>query len=247
MFTFNKHILVLSLVVLLFFITGCSSVSIGEKATDGAPVPTGLYLAEETSEPEPTFFEMSEEEQQAMLEEQTAKMIDYAKKVKALDDVPGIDETVITVNGYAITKRQYETGKLSNELNGKTETVKEIVDSYVRTYAKKSEAERLGLKPLQQDIDNYMEQTKYNLENRVEGTELLFAHIETVGMSIEEYLIECEKMIYDVFQREELRKYLETEKGITDFEKYYDKLVKKADVEILDTDIEKAYKDGSVY
>lgn len=195
------------------------------------------------NEPTPTDFYITEEEQQAMNKEKIEKAASLGRKSKALSDVTGIDETVIIVNGYQISRRHYENKKLEGESMDSPMTVKNCVDSLVQTFAIKSEAERLNIKPLQQDIDNYMEQYKKALESKSQGTEIPLAYIEALGISVDEYLIELEKSVYNMFQREEFRKYLESEKGITDFDKYFDELAKKADVEFLDPEIEKLYNE----
>lgn len=204
---------IISLVLLLvFFQTGCASVEIG------------------MSHKRPTSSNGE------------IDMVAMAKEEKALNNIEGIDNPAIMVDGKAITKRQIETLKITNSHTDLSEI--EIIDSAVREFVLNLEAERLQIKPEQEKIDTIMEQNRLFLEEKQPGSEIDLAYIEEKGITLEEYLHYTEDVLYKMFQRDALREYvgIEDEAYSEEYEEYIDGLVKNADIEIVDPDIKKLYE-----
>ena len=83
-------------------------------------------------------------------EEAIEKMRKIGEQISALDSIAGIDEIAIVVNGKSITKREIETSRAYHyKLN-----TEELIKGIIKTYAIESEAERLGIKPQPEQIEN---------------------------------------------------------------------------------------------
>jgi len=164
-------------------------------------------------------------------------MLSIGKRIKQLSDVEGIDEPVIFINEFFVTKREYETEKILNDVRNLS--LKEAIDSLIKTNIIKSETTRLGIVPSYEGINNYLESIKEDMESNVQGTETFFALMEGLGLTLDEFLIEQEKMAYDMFLMVALREHVEQMNK--NYEKYIDELVKKADIRILDDEIFEAY------
>jgi len=146
---------------------------------------------------------------------------------------------VILVNGYEILRKDIETQKtLAPLFADKTE--KDIINDAIKNLVIKSEAERLNIKPQQNDIDKYMEQTQNAIDNNYEGMDLLISYLEGADITLEDYMISLEESAYNMFQREELRKHIESKN--MDYEKYVKDILSEADIQFNDKMLEKIYK-----
>lgn len=162
------------------------------------------------------------------------KIIDLSKR-------DGINDVIITVNGYDITRMDFEAQKISQKTDS-PEQEKEILYSLIKKRVLTSEAERLKIEPMQSSINDYMEQTKIILEEGGRDIEALQMYIDASYSSTEEYLIELEKSAYYMFQRDALRQYVEGLKKYDSFEEYVAIVIYNADIEFYDSEIEELYK-----
>ena len=158
-------------------------------------------------------------------------------EIRELNSISGMDEPVILVNGYPITKKEIETQKIYSKYLGK-ETLKESIDSLIRARVAKTEAMRLDIQPSREKIDAYLKQVDETLKNKAVGTETIFAYMEGAGITQEEYLSTLEETSYDMFQREALWESVKASQNDKDYEQYMDELVCNAEIEILDPEVE---------
>ncbi len=167
-------------------------------------------------------------------------MYDNGVKIKALSDVVGIDEPAILVNNQPITKREIETAIILNDHKGTP--VKKTIAFFIRTKALELEAERLGIQPSEDKLNTYLSQIRaaFKSEDTV-GNELIFAYLDGMNVTIEEYLTSYEQVAYRLLRRGALWESIEKTGKFKDLEEYGNELVKKAKIEILDPDIEKIF------
>lgn len=170
----------------------------------------------------------------------TDEIIKISEKIKNLDKISNINDVVIIVNGFPITRKDFETQKIYQ----RDAQNKNIIDSLIRTKAIKSEAIRLNIQPSKEKINAYLTQIRESISNKEEGSETITTYIKTLGLSIEEYLELLEESTYDMYQREALWEYVSEKDNLADYEEYVDNLAKKADIKFVDVQIEKLYRQG---
>lgn len=159
-------------------------------------------------------------------------------EVKELGAISGIDDPAIIVNGYAISKREVITQKIYSEYLKYT-TIKDGINSLIRAKALKAEADRLGIEPQREKIDAYLKQVDETLQEKTVGTETIFAYMEGLGITKEEYLSTLEDVTYDLYQREELWNSAKVLNNVKDYEQYVNEIVERAKIEIVDSETEK--------
>ena len=159
------------------------------------------------------------------------------EEIRKLDDISGIDETVIIVNGQSITKKEIETQKIYAKNLG-DKTLNDYIKSIIRDKVIKAEAIRLDIEPLQESIDVYLNHVDVVLEEKAVGTETVFALMEGMKISKKEYLALQEKVAYDMYQREALWKAVELTQEEKNYEEYIDTLVGNATITVLDSEME---------
>lgn len=161
------------------------------------------------------------------------------EKGKEYKGIYSNDDVVILVNGYEILRKDVEIQKtLAPLFNNITE--KDIINDAIKNLVIKSEAERLGIKPQQNDIDKYMEQMQNAFDNNYEGMDLLISYLESAGITLEDYMISLKVSAYNIFQRDELRKYVDSKN--LDYDKYIEDLINGADIQFNDEILEEIYK-----
>ena len=143
-------------------------------------------------------------------------------EIRELNSISGMDEPVILVNGYPITKKEIETQKIYSKYLGKAKT----------------EAMRLDIQPSREKIDAYLKQVDETLKNKAVGTETIFAYMEGAGITQEAYLSMLEETSYDMFQRKALWESVKASQKDKDYENYIDELVRNAEIEILAPEVE---------
>ncbi|MBE7032481.1 MAG: hypothetical protein E7401_05925 [Ruminococcaceae bacterium] len=154
------------------------------------------------------------------------------EEIRKLDDISGIDETAIMVNGQSITKKEIETQKIYAKNLG-DKTLNDYIKSIIRDKVIKAEAVRLGIEPAQESIDEYLNQVDMALEQKAVGTETVFALMEGMKISKKEYLTLQEKVAYDMYQREALWKATESMLEGSSYDEYIDTLIGNADITVL--------------
>jgi len=168
------------------------------------------------------------------------------------DDIYGIDEPVIVVNGEPIRRREIEVMKIYDDVSLDTFSLRENIDSMIRDKVILQEARRQDLHPSQDRINDYIEPLVRLVE---EGDEWILAIIEGLGQTKEEFFAEQEKLAYDMFLKEALwlpiyeeqrneieveaiRRNVDYNLVVQEFyERFVDELVENADIEILDPEI----------
>ena len=163
--------------------------------------------------------------------------VSITKKQKKFDEITGIDEIAVVVEGIEVTKREIETQKL----NLKNETVKGAVDLLIWQKSAEAEANKLNISPPQEKLDLYLEQLQASLDKTSPNYELTFKMLEIAGLSEEEYIEKSMEAIYPIYQREALWEYVSRSEGLTDYDKYFDELMKNATVEFKDKEINRQY------
>lgn len=159
------------------------------------------------------------------------------EEIRKLDDISGIDETALIVNGQSITKKEIEIQKIYTK-NLEDKTLNDYIKSIIRDKVIKAEAIRLGIEPLQESIDVYLNHVDMALEEKAVGTETVFALIEGMKISKKEYLALQKKVAYDMYQREALQKAVESTQQEKNYEEYIDTLVENATITVLDSEME---------
>lgn len=178
-------------------------------------------------------------------------------KIKELSDIPGIEDPAILVNGHPITKKDIENEKIRSEFSNSF-SLKEKINELIRKKVEIAEANRLEIKPVQDDLNAYLERTKQAIESNANANAVLQAYIEGRNITKEAYF----ELLYDqeyinyqrmawwdaVNPREKIlfeAKERNVDVNIVDAEyhnRYVDELVKKADIEYLDPEIEEIMK-----
>lgn len=158
------------------------------------------------------------------------------QKIKALSDDPEMNKVVIIVDGYEITKKDVEAERINSTMTN-SGTFEERVEELIRVTVLNAEAERLGILPSQDRIDNYLAQVKTGLE---EGKNDFFVgYIEGMGITQDEYFKNIEDVTYKIFQREALWNQVSPEGKYGNYDDYSKYLVDKADIQILDPELKK--------
>ena len=167
---------------------------------------------------------------------------EIGQKIKNLESLSNINEAVIIVNGYNITKKDVETQKIYAEFL-KDEDIREKIYGLIKTKVIETEAKRLGISPDEEAINEYIKQSKDALEKGETGTEILLALMTGLGVTTEEYLSILREEIYTLYQSSALQQHLEQRENNFDYSIYTEDLVNKAEVEFLDEELEKMMRD----
>ena len=226
MFTHQKRLILLFLFA--FLITGC----VGQKQKEDFSV-----YAKQMDYIDDTLMQNQNMGETANV---TEMMFSAGVKIKALSDVPGIDDPAILVNGISITKREIETQSILDNVQGSF-PLKETIDILIRTRAMQAEAIILGIEPSQDKIDNFLEHTKRGFGSDAEGGEEIYGYLKGMEITMEEYLTTLEEVVYVMFQCEDLWASVEPSRKFKSYEEYIDTLVAKANIEILDPEIKKLF------
>lgn len=179
-------------------------------------------------------------------------------KLKALSDMPNIDEPAIIVNSLTITRRDIEIAKIHGEFT-KDFSLKEKIWGMIREKVEIADAIRLNIEPNYEELYDYLERTKNALNENLDDKEVIQAYMDAMQLTEEEYFNSLEEIEYINYQR---MAWWETVKpkeiilseakkrniDVNDIdyeyrEKYVDELVKKAEIEILDSEIQKVLWD----
>lgn len=160
-------------------------------------------------------------------------------EIKEVMETPGINEAAIVVNGYEISKKYIEIRKLERKIVD-DKAIKEIIDSNIELYVIISEAERLGIKPDKEKFLQHIKEVDNAFYNDEYAYKKVSEYVGILGITISDYLEETNKSTYNVFQKNEYRKYVE-QKG-ENFEAHIQQLIKKADIKFYDAKLEKIYK-----
>ena len=220
-----KHIrfIVLVSILLTFYLSGCmkDKTSVGvETEKDKVNVNTSI------------------QEQNMKTESDMWKSI--GARIRELDMVPEIDEVAILVDGYSITKKEFETQKIYSEIL-RNATIKESTEALIRAKAIEAEAIRMNIYPSKEKIEVYLRQVDESLKNRVNGTETIFAYMEGMGITQKEYLSMLEKSAYAMYQREALWASVESLQKDKDYEQYVDEVVNNAKIEFIEPEVKKLF------
>ena len=193
----------------------------------------------------------SEEERWAFLSERE-RDFRTSKAIRELDNIPGIDNPAILINGLPVARREVEVRNIHINFPFGTEQLSEIVRPIIRDEVALQEAIRLGLEVSQDSLERRISAFKQNLESI---KEILEKRIEGLGVTEEEYLAEQEKRIYNDILIFELSVYVRNTKADAIsaeadrrdvlfvvvaqefFERYVDDLVDQATIDILDPEI----------
>lgn len=175
-------------------------------------------------------------------------------KLKALSDIPDIDNPAIIVNGCVITKRDIESEKIRGEFADSFD-LKEKIQNLIREKIEIADAIRLGIEPNREELDDYLYRVKKTLNNDADAREVIQAYMDAMEITQEEFLREMEDAAYTNYQRmawwEAVRpeetifaEAKERNVNVNDVnyeyhEKYVDEMVKKTQIDILDSNIEK--------
>ena len=152
----------------------------------------------------------SNEQGHIALTEEEAREIGISvglKERELLSAVSEPDEPAILVNGIAITNRTIAYQKALQLYPG-MRTLKEEIISMVRLKVVQSEAIKRKIQPSQEKVDAYLKEEVYNLKNGTFGLDFELGYIEGMEISIEEYVEGRKQLIYDMFQRKDLRCHL---------------------------------------
>lgn len=163
------------------------------------------------------------------------------------------DIPVIYVNESIITKREVESEKIVSELF--SYSLKDRIYKLIQEKIALEEANKLGIKPSQDRIDDYIHETKESLKTEVASA--IYAYMEGRSITEEEYLNEIIEEQYKNYQREAWWESVKPEKkiqmeakernidiGIVDYEyykKFVDELIMKSDIQIFDPEIEELF------
>ena len=165
------------------------------------------------------------------------------KNRELLSAVSSPDEPAILVNGLPITNGTIAFQR-AYQLLPSSRPLREEIVSIVRLKVAQSEAIRLGIQPSQDEIDAYLERELYDLKNESFGSGFFLGYIEGMGITIEEYMVTQEQLVYESFQRQGLWDSLwdSVETMRDNREKYIDDLVNRATIEILDPEIRELFQ-----
>lgn len=233
-----KHIIC---TLIIFFLMSGVSGCMTEKSSAGIESETNNAKANvHTQEQE---SELNNAEENIHIQEQKSKItpemwITAGKRIRELDNIAGIDDSAMLINGHPITKREIETQKIHSEIFMIT-TVKESIESLIQQKAVEAEAIRMNIYPPQEKINTYIKQVDESLKNKVKGTEMIFAYMKGMGITQDEYLSMIEESAYEMYQREALWTKVQSLQKDKDYNKYVDELVKSAKVEFIDFEVKK--------
>ena len=108
------------------------------------------------------------------------------RKLKELENVQGINDTVILVNGCAITKKDVEKKKIHGEFSDSS-SIKNGIEELIQEKAVSTEASRLRIEPSKDEINNYLEMVWNSIESNPNSVEIQSAYLEGRGITEEEY------------------------------------------------------------
>lgn len=173
------------------------------------------------------------------MEEQWEEMYSVGLKYREFINNPDIHEVVIIVNDMPTERKSIKIHEAMSLLPNIKPSKVALIE-HVRGQVALSEAIRLGLEPSQEDLDRYLEGIEMVFEQDTDRESNIFGFIDGRGITKEEYIKEQKENMYSALLRNELKKSLP--EG-TDYEEYLDKLVAKADIQILDPEIENVLKE----
>ena len=173
-------------------------------------------------------------------EQQNELWFSVGQKITEISSIPGIDDPAILVNGLQITKEIVE-GQKALQAVYTNNSFKDKIVLGVRNKVLNSEAIKQGIQPSQDNIDAYLKQVRDSFDDGTSDTDVMVSYMKGMGITIDEYMEQQKAVAYDQFQRDALRKSLPAG---TDWNKYTDGLVEKADIQILDPEIQALF-DGS--
>jgi len=158
-------------------------------------------------------------------------------RIRALDDIPGIDEPVILVNGQPITRRNVEVIKIWGMMQNSF-SLREGINAFIRDKVAILEAARLGIEPSQDAIEAYMRDITENFEEGLgDFVEMMLSHLDGLRITLDEYFVQLEIMAYDSFLLDELWFYIEPQGRYPNWEAYVDSLVSRASIQFLDEEL----------
>ena len=164
------------------------------------------------------------------------------KKLEEVESIEHLDTAVILVNGYAITKKDFEIEK---KHSNNDEELKKRIMNEVREAVVLSEATRLGIEPKKEELLTYLERTKKELTEE-ENSKMVNEYLDKMGFTKESYFEFLDEQEYKNFQRiawwesvkpqEQILLEAKRKKADVDdisaeyYEKYVDELLKKAEI-----------------
>ena len=173
-------------------------------------------------------------------------------KIKEILDNPEFDKPAIRINEEYISQYAIETAKVFVEGTPAKDLKHEII-SKIKANVLRREANRLNIKPADEEVEEYFNFSIRALEEN--GNNFLDGYLKGRDMTIEEYTAEIKDDIYYMKQGEALQAYIlkdmeqelikEADKRKTSvwevekeyYDEYVDELIKKADIEYLDPEI----------
>ena len=188
-------------------------------------------------------------------EEEKNIMYSMGIRMRKVSNDPEKDKIVILVNGQAITKEEVEGKKIVSEFS--SIPIKDQLNKLIRERVMSLEAVRLDIKPDKKKLSSYIEETREFLKTG--EAVAINAYIEGRGITQDEYLELLEEEQYKIEQRVALWESVRSVSEITEeskkrgvsfgdvdyeyYEKYVDELMKNADIEFLDPEIERIFID----
>jgi hypothetical protein len=249
----NSFLLISFMAISLVLFVGCATPVSSRASFEPVPELRDDLNVELSFTPE-QWHRLSEENQWFYLSEREIE-IRITSVIRELDNVPGIDEPAVLVNGTPIAKREIEAIYIRRTMNFMEASLSEIVEPMIRDIVALQEAIRLELEPSQQRIEAQMEVARRGRESIREVFE---ARLEGLGITEEEYWEENDRGTYNnalvsalkdrirneyraEIREESIRRGGSTTGGlefvkVTDefFARYVDDLVAQATIEILD-------------
>jgi len=161
-------------------------------------------------------------------------------RMAELSLVSGLDVPAVLVDGEVITKREVEAQRVAIEVRDTSVSLKEGVGALIAMSVLRVEAARLGIEPSYR-MRLYLEQAREGLETDGSGVELILAYIEGAEMTHEEFWEGFERETYNRFLRGAFIDYLEEAAPGVSLERYVDRLVARAEIEILDPELKELF------
>ena len=160
-------------------------------------------------------------------------------KINELNNIQGIDDIVILVNDYEITKRDLEFQIIRNNQTDSAK-MKAIIGDQIRECVIRSKADELGVVPSQQDVDMYLNSVKQAYESGAVNSEYIRDYISSLEVTDEEFWQMQADAAYYIFQKDALRLHIENKYG--NFDEYIDDLVEDADIVFYDESLKEIYE-----
>lgn len=155
-------------------------------------------------------------------------------------DIPAdVNDMAFSINGYYVSKEYISQ---IEKISGKN-LDKENFDELIGWAVMNAEAVKLGIEPDSKELEFQMDALQKVLINNKSDGELsetnqwLLQHIETINVSIDEYISYYNKMTYDSLQRKALWEYIEKNTSWDDYGKYRENLLSNADIQIYDSEL----------